>query len=596
MGEDGAATHWGVCPRRESRLILHPFFHAMQSVLRQSIMPFLFYCIMMVLVIPQHLATWIQLSFVAYAVFIFWMVWDTIVVKEGDSATSTDNPKFFYYLLGGAVIFLIATRLYIFLRYGWAPLGYDTGFYIDAINATTSSFSKNNITSSSLGISLGSARAIRTYLWIPLLWLGVPSLSILNGFYLLFQALLAGSVYMLARSFHYSSRLVYGAVAVFLFAGSLPQFFAFWWMFYQMELAISLLLITIVLLQRRSVLAVLTGGFGAALHPATFLPFGVALVLFSMLQIARSLFGWKKLEKETLFILVVGLAVFVFVTQFGQEFIRAYTDGSVGDYGWFLTNFPIHLQTMFTGLYIDISLFQLANLYIIPFSAIGVLLFLFGKLYKGKSSRLASALFLVFVFLIVLLVVSYFPFIYHHRFLIILDLMLMVFATQAFAVLVVRLLQDRQGKISLGLLLFGLFLFSGYSVWNQKPQLYQDELSEIRAIDTIAAPSDYVMTTESIYTPWVKAFSHRETLDPGFLTSNKWSYEMWKEFWEGNNNTRRHELLQMYHRPIYIFVGNIVPANVPYMRFIASDRNFFHVSPHLWKYDPNLTQIRATVD
>lgn len=549
----------------------------MRSIVRSSAVPFVLYCILIGLIIPRSLTLWVKSVFVVYSIFIFYMVWSTVLTKHNDSEMPKRSLTFFYYLLGGAVFFFIVTRIYMFVRFGTSPLGYDTGFYIGSIDET-------------LG-SLGySKSAVRAQLWVPFVWLGVPSVYILHGLYVLFQFLTVGSVYMLARSFNVSSRIVYGAVAVFLYAVSIPQFLAFWWMFYQMELAVAFLLITIVLIQRRSIFAFATGAFGAALHPPTFFPFGIALALFFILRIVRSLFKRTMPEKETLFILGLGLAAFIFVKRFSGDFIVWYLGGSITEYGWFLTNFPEHLKLMFTGLYINFETFHLANIYLLPFSGIGVLLFLFGKL-RSKEPTLVSRLLLGLILLIVLFILSYFPFIYHNRFLIIFDFVLIIFAVYPFAILITRLLKNVEGRVMLTLLLLGFILFNGYTVWSQKPQVYPDELAEIRAIDTIADPYDYAMTTESIYTPWVQAFSNRTTIDPGFLPTNQWNYSMWKEFWYGKSNNRRHELLQMYDRPIYIFVGSIVPDDALYKSFISSDPYFVQVSPHVWLYDPNWARI-----
>ncbi|MBI5134665.1 hypothetical protein HZA86_00290 [Candidatus Uhrbacteria bacterium] len=560
----------------------------MKFILHRSAIPFVLYGVIVALIIPWQLPVWILAAFIVYCVFLFWMVWECVSMKDRGPGSIQDNTNFFYSLLVGAVVFLAATRLYLFVRYGTFPLGYDTGFYIDTIEGVISELGRGSGFSSA---SIGAAREVRNYMWVPFLWLGIPSAYVLNGFYLLFQFLLGGSVYMLARSFHTSSRLIYGSVALFLFSVSIPQFFAFWWMFYQMEFAVALLLMTIVLLQRRSILAVVIGGFGAVLHPATFFPFGIALALFSIVQIVRSLFARKILEKETVFILVSVLIAFVVVRQFGQGFILAYTGGATNDYGWLLNNFPAQLRVMYSGLYIDFDLFQLANIYLLPFFALGLPLFILGKI-RAKHTMLFSPLLLILIFLFTLFVLAYFPFIYRNRFLIILDITMIIFAVYPLSLLMVRLLKDHQGRVMLSLLLFGFISLNGYIVWNQKPQLYPDELAEIKAINNVAQPMDYAMTTESIYTPWVKAFSKRETIDPGFLRANLWNYAMWKEFWEGGSNARRHELLRMYDRPIYIFMGNIVPDDVAYKRLIVSDPSFVQISPHVWRYDPNAIRIQ----
>ena len=64
---------------------------------------------------------------------------------------------------------------------------------------------------------------------------------------------------------------------------------------------------------------------------------------------------------------------------------------------------------------------------------------------------------------------------------------------------------------------------------------------------------------------------------------------MWQTFWSGNDDKKRHQLLQVYRRPIYIFVGErIVHNGLRMVTFLNSDPAFTRVSEHIWRYDPYL--------
>ena len=95
----------------------------------------------------------------------------------------------------------------------------------------------------------------------------------------------------------------------------------------------------------------------------------------------------------------------------------------------------------------------------------------------------------------------------------------------------------------------------------------------------------YTIATDALYTPWVHAFSKLPAIGPGYF-HDQWSYDDWKEFWSGNNNERRHELLRIYKAPLYLFVGEHISDYLKYVQFIKSDAHFTRVSPHIWKYNP----------
>jgi len=65
------------------------------------------------------------------------------------------------------------------------------------------------------------------------------------------------------------------------------------------------------------------------------------------------------------------------------------------------------------------------------------------------------------------------------------------------------------------------------------------------------------MSTISHYSPWIYGYSGRRTIAPGlFQYDTKWSREEWDIFWATDDLEIRHNLLDRYEKPLYIFVGD----------------------------------------
>ncbi len=514
-----------------------------------------------------------RIIFVLYAFFIFWIVWATASYEKNDRRSWRSYGRIFFYLFLFFIIFFIITRLLPFIRYGGAPLGYDTGFYLKAIEALQQEQ------------GFEGHRFIRGLLWVPFVWLGVSSGGVLHGLYLLVQFLSVGALYMVARTLTSSDYLPYVATTLFLFAVSTPQFLAFWWMFYQTMFAVVFLLATLALLHRRSFLALFTAGFGAVIHPPTFFGFVIALLIFVILRSLYTLIRTRSIEREVGFIMIVAVVAFLIALQSlnlidpGTIYSYMYT---INSFGWLLTQYPPLLMAQYGGLYIDFEIFTLAIIYLLPFAFSGIILFLLRPAEEMFFVR-ASRLFFLMLFLIVLFILSYFPFIYQHRHLIYLDIVLIFFASYALLYFFRYFLSDRIGRAVLCILVMGFMAYNFYIVWNQKPQLYSKERDELQALTTTDAR--YTMATDALYTPWVYAFSKLPTIGPGYF-NDRWSYDDWKEFWRGNNNERRHELLRLYNSPLYLFLFYYISDSLPYVRFIKSDKHFTRISPHIWKYNP----------
>lgn len=542
------------------------------------IIPILLFSGMILFMTPAGTPLFGKMVFFAFGLFIFFTV----------SKSSSEHPHitmkamrvFFGCLLIFSVIFFIATRIILFVRYGEAPLGYDTGFYLDSMKSALES-----------GIS--GSRVVRNAIWIPFLWLGIPEVFLLHALHVLSQLLMMGALYIAARTFTQSDRLPFTSVLLFLFATSLPQFFAFWWIFFQTSVALSFLIVTLALLHRRSWLAFLTGGFGAAIHPATFFGFVIALGLFMVLRIIYTFARDRSIEREVLFIVLLSVVAGIFTKKTfsyidpGTIYSYAYP---LRSFGYLLTNYPSHLVSTFGGFYLDFEMFKLANIYVLPFALTGLVLFMFKRLPEMHGHRIPR-LFFILVFLVVLFVLSYYPFIYQHRHLIYLDLAFIIFASYPLLQIIRHCSRDPAGRVLTGIILVGFVAYSSYIVWIQPPQVFGGELEEIKALTNERDPGAFVLTAEAKYIPWLHAFSSLATIGPAFH-ANRWSEEAWKEFRDGESDLKRHQLLRIYGgKPVYVFLGHWVdegnPETIQYVEFVKTNSGFMRISPHVWRYDPS---------
>ncbi|MDO8463081.1 MAG: hypothetical protein Q7S96_02305 [bacterium] len=576
-------TQWqqwcGDCRRMVVALRAVDFRVTARTFFRRDCGAFLVYAALIVILTPPVVGWHIRAAFYGYALLVFWVAWSYLRSPRplGTIAMRKHEALFFRVLLIVAVLFLFTTRILPFIRYGIAPLGYDTGFYLSSLPGSIQSI-----------LAGYGHRNFRALVFLPLQWLEIPIIVSFHAVYVLVQLAIAGAIYTLAKTIHVGLKTRYTATVVFLFAVSIPQYFAFWWAYYQTEIAIALLLLMLALLHRRSWVAVLVGLLGAIIHPATFLPFSIALICFLIVRIARSLVRMLPLDGETRFLLFFGV-LGTYVAQFRyadiKAFVLVYLRETVLKYGWFWTNYPATLQPQFTGLYVNRDIVHLAVVYILPFAALGVMAFFLRRLRYSRESYPLPLWFLS-IFLVILLAFALTPIIYQHRWLIYLDLVLVLFAAYPFVMFIHAFLRGWLGRVVIALLLGGLMLHASLIVADQQPQLYADERAEIAAIHTLAVEPSYVMGTESQYTPWLIAFSDMNVVDPGYGNLNQWDYDMWDEFWNGASDARRHELLTMYDRPLYIFTGRTVRHGSKYMRFLKDAPQVDRVSEYFWRYDP----------
>lgn len=554
----------------------------------RQVITLLLYLAIIVGMLPASISLTHRIVFILYALFIFWILYGGGSTPEKTSTPQNQYQQKTHWLWHAlflfAILYLVFSRLYLFARFGEAPLGYDTGFYWEYFRLI--------VPAGSIGTSVGSHLVYSS--WFPLGFFKLPALTVIHILHVFHQLLTAGALYFLLRSLPLK-RASYpvSVLGVLLFAFSINQFMAFWWMFYKQSLALPFLLLAIGLFLRRSPVAIPVAGFAAALHISSAVPLGAALILFFIFQLITCIVKRRRPEREFIYLAVSGiLAMALVVALRGTSDIDYYLTLFL-KYKGLATNARSWEIEQIRGLFIPFSTFRLNALFYLPFALIGIL-----QPRRWIKAHPTERTALIPIMFAASLILVSFPFIHQTRSLVFFDILLIIFAAPPLFNFIRHFARDRHGTILPGLLCLGLVAFTSRVVWNQEPQLYGSEAAELKLLERkdiatdIRKIDDYVMVTSSLYTPWAYAFTgFGPTIVPGWLTWDKWDLDMWEDFWFTNNNERRLELLEMYgDNTIYIFIGEHQSrhGHTPRLKeFIETDPHFTRFSPHIWKYTPH---------
>ena len=465
------------------------------------------------------------------------------------------NKKRFVLVVVSLSGLILAAKIIPFLL-AKAPLGYDSGIYRGIIDFFSARLPY-------LPVSPGNwqmAEPWGLFLSTNLLSLvGWSTNQILYGYYIVLNLLLGAAVYVLVKE-HFGRKAA--ICSLFLFAVSITQFRAFWMMYYKNILALFLMLMAFYLLERKSWLAVPIAGFLGAAHRPTFLIFGLAMAGYFLATVLKRGCSSKKkyIFISGLGILTVALSLYIYNPQAILNFLSGDVEEMVQTFGpdsattgKFFFNFQFYRQM--TTLYLPLAILGLIRLI---------------------QKRKFNPLFFCFIFSFIIV---YFNLIFHNRFIIPLDIMVVVLSGVALSVLAVKFWSTLSGKAAVIVFLLGVLYVFGICVKDMKPLISNAELAEIESLSGIAKENDYVMAVTSYYSPWVYGFSGRKAITPRLFEYDKWSVLKWKTFWSTGNLELRHQLLDEYEKPLYVFIGDRAGR----MDF-SSDPAFIRISQRIWRY------------
>jgi len=530
------------------------------------------YTLIVLIITPFQINWTYRLLFFAYAMIIYGIFYLILSKRKNRlGVTKIDlkkNAKIFVIILILALVFLLGIRLLPFILYGDAPLGYDTGFYLQQFKTNS-----------------GSLRADRAYYLslVPYNLLGLDPLTVLNFTYILSQMLIAGSLYFLFTSFKTPYRLHLAAIAILLFATSVTQFYAYWWMFGQQMIAMGFLFLTVGLFFRRSPLLILTAVMGALLHTPTFAVFAICFSLFLLIYFISSLIRKQKIDRYLLYLFGFGfisicLLLLTKWTIISDEF------NNFWQYKGLLANVPIWQIYRLSGGFIQLGAFQQLSLYLAPFVILGIIHPQIWSNIVDKERLSGYVGLFLYIMLAVLLVLVISPVIYHTRSIIIFDLVIIIFATPTIFLFLQYFAKDLLGKILSVILMLFLLANVGYAALNQKPHINPGELDDIKSVKATVVDEDArFMTTNSRYTPWIHGFGGMPFIGPAY-GDDKWGLNKWIIFWDSADDADRYELLRAYPYSLYIFVGDKQRDHM-HENFIKDNEAFKKINDHVWLYD-----------
>lgn len=446
-------------------------------------------------------------------------------------------------VLGLVLIFVLRLIPYL---HNSVPIGYDAGIY---------KYGLESFSGKGFGVDdwvKGSMSPGFLYLLVPLLKIGFSGEFLLIWVFIFFCLLLGFSIYLAARAYFGQRTAI---IALLLYAVSSIQFKVFTYLYYKNVIALACLFFSIYFLDKYGrELAGLKAGwswsrfwfivFGVivgVMHLPTFFIFGVAYVLF----ILNNRKSFMKKFVDGFLILVISLI------------------GYIGFWNEAIAPLIMPVAKSFVepgtapGTFISFFVYQFSTLYLLPFAILG-----FVHLFWQKKFNM------VFFLTFVTGVIVYFQFFFFNRFIIHLDVFLILVAASAFSLIIAN-----GKKLGTAILVF-MMISSLWVTWSDaiktKPLVGSQDFALIKMIDANTEKSSRIIAISSEYSPWILAYSNRPTIAPGLFKENQWDQSKWEKFWNEVDEDETKDLMKVYSdKPVYLFVGTKSFNNPCFSEFLS---------------------------
>jgi hypothetical protein len=422
-----------------------------------------------------------------------------------------DKVKYFYYFFGIAILFILFTRIYTLQG---IPLGYDAGIYKYAIENfkffQTESWLKSSLTPGFFYLTF-------------LLKQFFSSNTIITYIFIAFNVILGISIYFVTKEYFNKKA---GIIALLLYSLSIIQFKVFTYLYYKNILGLITLLWSLYFLRKEKrisfiIFSVLTG----ILHRPTFFIFGLSYLGYSILN-------YKDIKKH----IINGISILFFTSIF---YIGYFKESILPLISPVAKSF-IETGTA-SGTFINFFTYQYSVLAYLPLAILG-----FFYLIKRKDYNM------FFFWSIITFAIVYFQFFFFNRFIIMLDIALIILAGAGFSILISK--HKNLGISILIILLFSLAFVTINESLNTQPLISDKELETIQYLQN-TEENAYVMSTLSLYSPYILGYSNRNTIAPGLFQYNQHKEQEWQEFWTTNDINQIKQFLDKYDKPLYIFIG-----------------------------------------
>jgi len=221
------------------------------------------------------------------------------------------------------------------------------------------------------------------------------------------------------------------------------------------------------------------------------------------------------------------------------------------------------------GTFINIFTYQLLTLAYLPFALIGLF-------YLAKNKKFD----ILFMWAIINASIVYFQFFFFNRFIIHLDVILVILASVGFSII---LQKRKMGGLLIAILLTSLLITSFLYVEKSEPLVAETELNIIKSLAYVETNA-YVMSTSGYYSTWLQGYSNRKVIAPGLFDYNKHTKPEWENFWITADIEETKRFLDVYEKPLYIFIGKY--QNIEMDKFEDSCFNLYNgnLQTKIYKY------------
>lgn len=437
------------------------------------------------------------------------------------------NKKFHYILFIVAVLFVILFRAIPYLSNS-IPLGYDAGIYKYGIEHGLSSLDN--------WISRGGMEPGFLYLMKIFSFL-FSSQFILTWLLIAFCVVLGAGIYFVTKE--YSNNKTTAILALFIYAFSIVQFKTFWYMYYKNIIGLSLMLFSLYFLRKAEqnrkfiIPYLILAGLIGAIHRPSFYIFGLSFLFYTFISPYKNKkYDFRQLGNNVIYgLFIIIIASLFYLGKFSQAITIMFEP--------VLQGFIQPGES--PGTFINFFTYQFSSLFYLPLALLG----LFYLIKKRNFNILV-------IWAVINLAIVYFQFFFFNRFIIHLDLALIILSSFGFSLIIKQ--KKKLGAIILIVLLLSGAVIAFKESLASKPLVSQDELETIKQLQN-TEENAFVMSTSSYYSPWILGYSERKTIAPGLFDYTKHNESEWTQFWTSQNLSEVTDFMNVYAKPLYIFIG-----------------------------------------
>ena len=449
------------------------------------------------------------------------------ILKKDEISGLKINKELFYILFTLAIIFILLFRFIPYIN-NLIPLGYDSGLYKYAIEH---------------GLSNGDNWVFAVFepgflYLMTFLNLFISSNLLLIVVFILFNVFLGITIYYFTKEYFGRSPAL---IALLIFSLSLVQFKVFTYMYYKNIISLSLILISFIFLKKEKYPYFIISGIliGIFHRPALYI-FGLSYLLYTFTSPYKNKkYNFKILRNNILYgIAILAGTLIFYLGKFGPAFFSLIFP--------VVNSFASPGQS--PGTFITLLDYQFSVLFYLPFAILGLF-------YIIKQRKFD----IFFFYTILVASIVYFQLFFFNRFIIFLDLSLIILSALGFSIIIEK-------KKILGIVIIIALFASAAILQFQASQDVKPLISQtlFQSIQNINIPkSAYIISFSSSYAPYLQGWTNNKIIAPGMFDYDPLnSRAKWEQYWKDLNAS---EMLSKY-KEIYLFIPNQALNNSCYSK------------------------------